>query len=98
MAALLLVLTLCPGAALAAEAGGIDGAEPAAGREAQAQNVPTTVLYPVEVQEYTEDDTGELRISKTYALTPAGRQALRQEYERLCRMVADGEQAEVEML
>ena len=71
MAALLLVLTLCPGAALAAEAGGIDGAEPAAGREAQAQNVPTTVLYPVEVQEYTEDDTGELRISKTYALTPS---------------------------
>ena len=35
---------------------------------------------------------------KTYALTPAGRQALRQEYERLRRMVADGEQAEVEML
>lgn len=35
---------------------------------------------------------------KTYALTPAGLQALRQEYERLRRMVADGEQAEVEML
>lgn len=35
---------------------------------------------------------------KTYALTPAGRQALRQEYHRLRQMVADGEQAEVETL
>ena len=33
---------------------------------------------------------------KTYALTPAGREALRAEYRRLCALVFDGERMEVD--
>lgn len=67
MAALLLTLSLCPSAwAAGDEAAG--STEPDAGQTVNAQQEPPA-LYPVEVLEYTEGDSGEPRISKTYELS-----------------------------
>lgn len=67
MAALLLTLSLCPSAwAAGDEAAG--STEPDAGQAVNAQQEPPA-LYPVEVLEYTEGDSDEPRISKTYELS-----------------------------
>ncbi len=69
MAALLLTLSLCPSAwAAGDEAAG--STEPDAGQTVNAQQEPPA-LYPVEVLEYTEGDSDEPRISKTYELSHA---------------------------
>lgn len=69
MAALLLALSLCPTAwAAGDEAAG--STEPEAGQTVNAQQEPPA-LYPVEVLEYTEGDSDEPRISKTYELSHA---------------------------
>lgn len=69
MAALLLALSLCPTAwAAGDEAAG--STEPDAGQTVNAQQEPPA-LYPVEVLEYTEGDSDEPRISKTYELSHA---------------------------
>ena len=78
VAALLLILSLCPCSALAAGDGEQDSSEPApsAGQEDEGQSAATAALYPVEVQEYTAGDLDELRISKTYELSSTDDPAL----------------------
>ena len=72
MAALLLALSLCPCSALAAGDGAAENMETAT---APAQAEPPA-LYPTEVLEYTAGDFDELRVSKTYELSPTDDPAL----------------------
>ena len=72
MAALLLALSLCPCSALAAGDGAAENMETAT---APAQAEPPA-LYPTEVLECTAGDFDELRVSKTYELSPTDDPAL----------------------
>ena len=49
---------------------------PALAAEAPSPEATPSVLYPVEVLEYTEGDRAEPRISKTYELSPMDDPAL----------------------
>lgn len=84
LAALLLTLALCPCSALAAGDGAAGNTETVT---AHAQT-ERPALYPTEVLEYTAGDFDELRVSKTYELSPTDDPALipTEDFERSGRV------------
>lgn len=72
-------------------------AEASGGRVAMGAGTMYGLLSKLEKEGLIELEKQDER-RKTYALTPAGRDALRAEYRRLCALVSDGKKMEVEKL